>query len=390
MAIYSGLFNSVNGDRKYNAWWFALYFHTFIGNGVFPNPSNNLQVTEYEQMKTTVKPGKGWINGYFIYSDSDHVLEHDRADGVLKRIDRIVMRLDYLEREIDIVIKKGELATNPVEPTLQRDADVYELAIADVFINAGATEITQANITDTRLNNELCGIVHGTVDQVDTTTLYNQYLDFWENWRTGKMDEFGQFLIDSQSEFDNQTIMNQQEFDDWFATIQDILDGNVAGNLLSMIEDIIESKGQPGGIASLDSDGKVPHEQLPPMDYIPTSEKGVPSGVATLGSDGQIPLNQLSNASQLNSGDYVGNSVENRVIDVGFRPRGAIIARSDGDTLFIWTLFNEATIRISGSSISNHTQDLKIDALGFRLFTGSAASTGANASEGLYSWIAWR
>lgn len=175
MTIYSGMFMSVNGDRRYKAWWFAKYFSTFIGNGVFPNPSVNLQVVENENMTVTVKPGLGWINGYFLYSDSDYVLQHDLADGVLKRIDRIVMRLDYLSRQIEIVVKKGAFGSVPVAPAIQRDADAYELALADVLINNGATEITQANITDTRLNSELCGIVHGVVDQVDTTTIFNQY-----------------------------------------------------------------------------------------------------------------------------------------------------------------------------------------------------------------------
>lgn len=51
--------------------------------------------------------------------------------------------------------------------------------------------------------------------------------------------------------------------------------------------------GQPNGIASLDSTGKVPSSQLPAMDYIPTAEKGAASGVATLDSSGKIPSAQL-------------------------------------------------------------------------------------------------
>lgn len=180
--IHSGMFNSLNGDRKYNAWWFAKYFSTFIGNGVFPNPSINLQVVENENMKTTVKPGTGWINGYFIYNDSDFVLQHDLADGVLKRIDRIVMRLNHLSRQIEITIKKGNFASTPVAPSLQRDADAYELALADVLVNPGVTEITQANITDIRFNKELCGIVKGTVDEIDTTDLFAQFTDAFTRW----------------------------------------------------------------------------------------------------------------------------------------------------------------------------------------------------------------
>lgn len=60
------------------------------------------------------------------------------------------------------------------------------------------------------------------------------------------------------------------------------------------LDEALTSKiGQPNGIASLDSTGKVPSSQLPAMDYIPTSEKGAASGVATLDSSGKIPSTQL-------------------------------------------------------------------------------------------------
>lgn len=224
MTIYSGIFNSVNGDRKYNAWWFAKYFATFIGNGVFPNPSSNLQVAAYQNMKVVVKPGSGWIDGYFIFSDGDHVLSLDVADGVLKRIDRVVMRLNHLTRKIEIVVKKGTFASSPVAPALQRDTDAYELALADVLINNGATQITQANITDQRLNSTLCGIVHGTVNQVDTTTIFNQYQSWFNDIKGSVAGE----LVAFQE-------IQEQEFLTWFESIKDILDGDVAANLAARI-----------------------------------------------------------------------------------------------------------------------------------------------------------
>ncbi|WP_336636840.1 glycine-rich domain-containing protein [Lysinibacillus fusiformis] len=224
MAITSGLFNSINGDRAYDEKWFALYFATFIGNGVFPNPSTGLQVYANINMTTKVRTGQGWINGYFIVNQGDYILQHDNADGVLKRIDRVVMKLNHLKREIEIVVKKGAFASNPVAPTLQRDTDAYELALADVLINNGATQIAQANITDQRLNSTLCGIVHGTVDQVDTTTIFNQY-QAWFNDIKGSV----------AGELDIWQDAQEQEFITWFESIKDILEGDVAGNLASRI-----------------------------------------------------------------------------------------------------------------------------------------------------------
>lgn len=224
MAVRSSFFNSVNGDRRYLANNFAEYFASFIANGIFPNPSNTLQVYEKTNMTVTVKPGKGWINGYFAVNEYDYDLTLDNADGVLNRIDRIVLRLDFNARAINITVKKGTFASTPVAPTLQRDADAHELALADVYVTKGATTIRQSNITDQRLNNVLCGVVHGTVSQVDTTTIFNQY-SAWFSETTGK----------TESEINQWQLTVKAEFDQWFASIQNILDGDVAANLAARI-----------------------------------------------------------------------------------------------------------------------------------------------------------
>lgn len=224
MTVRSSFFNSVNGDRRYLANNFAEYFASFIANGIFPNPSNTLQVYEKTNMTVTVKPGKGWINGYFAINEYDYDLTLDNADGILNRIDRIVLRLDFNARTISIAVKKGTFASTPVAPILQRDADVHELALADVYVTKGTTSIKQSNITDQRLNNALCGVVHGTVSQVDTTTIFNQY-SAWFAETAGK----------TATEISQWQLTVKAEFDQWFASIQNILDGDVAANLATRI-----------------------------------------------------------------------------------------------------------------------------------------------------------
>ncbi|WP_225894539.1 hypothetical protein [Clostridium botulinum] len=212
-------FNSINGDRRYKAEDFASYFASFIGNGVFPNPSTGLQVISNNDMSVTDKPGKGWINGFYYQNTDDFILKLDVADGVLNRIDRVVLKLDFNKRSINLYIKKGVFASSPVAPTLQRDADAYELGLADVKVNAGVIKITQADITDLRLDKNLCGIVHGVVDQVDITTIFNQYST--------------RFKIKSE-EF-------EKEFEAWLKTLKDVLGEDTAGNLLNLITKNTES-----------------------------------------------------------------------------------------------------------------------------------------------------
>lgn len=203
--IRSGFFNSDGGDRKYDAHWFSKFFGTIIGNGIFTNPTSSLQVVSHENMQTAVRAGNGWINGYFITNDGDYILQHDTSDGTLKRIDRIVMRLDLSKRQIEIVIKKGTLSSSPVAPTLQRDTTIYELVLADVNIDNGMTEILQTKIKDQRFDSDLCGVVKSLVDDIDTTDLFAQY---------------------------------DASFNEWFADVKEMLDGDVAGNLLNRINDL--------------------------------------------------------------------------------------------------------------------------------------------------------
>ncbi|GAB0170555.1 phage tail protein [Lysinibacillus sp. CTST325] len=248
MAIRSGFFNSVNGDRRYDAKFFAEYFASFIGDGVFPNPSNGLQLVEGLGMQTVLKAGKGWIKGYYVVNDSDYIFKHDIADGVLKRIDRIVMRLNHLTRQIEVVLKKGSQASSPTAPAIQRDAEAYELVLADVLINAGTTQINQGLITDQRLNKSLCGIAHGVVDQVDTTSIFNQYQSWFNSFSITKANEFTKWQTDVTTALEAWIDAQEKDFIDWrraeealflawFETVKGALSEDAAGNLFNMIED---------------------------------------------------------------------------------------------------------------------------------------------------------
>lgn len=230
----SSFFNAMidqNGtpDRSYLAEDFARYFATFIGNGVFPNPSTNLQVMAIDNnMQIRIKAGFAWINGYMYENTDDYIFKLDPADGVLNRIDRIALRLDFLERKIKAVVKKGTFASSAIAPSLQRDTDAYEIALADIKINKGVIKITQTDITDLRLNKDLCGIVHGTVEQVDVTTLFNQYTEGF------KLKEQG----------------FETDFNTWFNGIKNTLGEDVAGNLLNLINAHKDDKNNPHGVTA--------------------------------------------------------------------------------------------------------------------------------------------
>ena len=187
MAVYYGFFDSINGDRTYNADQISEYFLKLISNGVFATPSNSMQVTATSGLNVKVSAGWGFINCKWVKNDNDYALQLDAADTSFARIDRVVLHLDTTSthRCITIEVKKGTPAATPAPPTLTRESGVYELSLAQIAIAANATSITQANITDERADTSVCGYVTGLIDQIDTTNLFAQFICpyFLGRWR---------------------------------------------------------------------------------------------------------------------------------------------------------------------------------------------------------------
>jgi hypothetical protein len=162
----SGFFNSSSGDRLYDATDFAAYFGSLVSNGIFYANTTNLQVTPATGMTVSIAVGSAWINGYRYENTEAMNKTLTNANGSYPRIDRLVIRWSLLERSITAVVLTGTAAASPTAPTLTRNAEVFELCLADVLVPQAATSITTGNITDTRLNSSLCGTVNSLVTAV--------------------------------------------------------------------------------------------------------------------------------------------------------------------------------------------------------------------------------
>ncbi len=211
MAQECGFFNAeLEGgeyDRVYNAEQFAAYFASFIGNGVFGNSMSELVVVENEtpNMSINVSSGQAWINGWWYRNTEDYNLSVEVADGLLNRKDIVVLRWGNVERDMWLQVVKGTPSMNPVAPTITRNADYYDLKLCEISIPAGAVNIRQAQITDTRPITEVCGFVTGLIDQIDAEDLFLQL---------------------------------QSQFNIWFDHMKDQLSEDAAGHLQQEIDDI--------------------------------------------------------------------------------------------------------------------------------------------------------
>ena len=141
MAEYFRFFNSTENDiREYQASEFAEYFSRFLSDGVYTEDGQmGLKVTTVSGFNIKVSPGFAFIRGYMYKNDADIEFTLDSSDAVLDRIDRVILKLDIVNRTMNIQLKKGTMGSQPSPPSLIDDASIKELPIAQIRINHGST-----------------------------------------------------------------------------------------------------------------------------------------------------------------------------------------------------------------------------------------------------------
>lgn len=205
MAILSGYYDSINGDRKYNASTMSQYFTGLYTRGVLQNYKGKFVVKATEGMRIKIPTGKAYFtDGKWIENTADIVLTLDASDVVLNRIDSVVLRNNKNDevRKAEVVLKKGTPAANPTPPgAVETSNYIEEMLLCNIRVDKLTENITQSNITNTIPNSDVCGYVTGLIEQVDTSDLYIQYETAYK-------------------EFQEQS---KKEFDDWFANVKETL-----------------------------------------------------------------------------------------------------------------------------------------------------------------------
>lgn len=162
-------------DRPSSAKDFRDVLSKFFSTGVFMDSGTSLQVVASSDMSVTVKKGSAIVNGTVAINDADEAISLSGSDQSLPRIDTIVARWNANNdaRYIKLFVLKGNAASSPVRPALTRNESVYEIGLADVYVPAGSTSLTQQRITDTRLETGRCG-ASAPYAEFDTSALFDQ------------------------------------------------------------------------------------------------------------------------------------------------------------------------------------------------------------------------
>lgn len=159
MATTYGFFNSVSGDRTYNADQMSEMFKGLITDGVYEAVGGALQVKAGSGMSVNVSSGRMLIDSRWLDNDAMLNVPISQAHPTLARYTSIIARLDRANRLIEITTKDSEAASSPTYPAIVNDGNITEKCLAIVLVQAGATSISQSNIQDTRGDNTWCGWV---------------------------------------------------------------------------------------------------------------------------------------------------------------------------------------------------------------------------------------
>lgn len=208
MGTYANFYNSDNGDRVYDADSFGEWLRPFFKTGVF---NGELQVLASSGMEVIVDTGNAFIEGKLKKFDSQTTLTVEQASANSTRIDAVVCRRNDTDRDFTLMIVKG----TTVAPLPVRENGIYDIVLAHITVPASAVEIKQENITDTRMNADICGWVVSNVEEVDFSQVTAQWADYIANFEADEL----------------------QAFNEWFDTIKGQLSTDQAGSLQLQIDE---------------------------------------------------------------------------------------------------------------------------------------------------------
>lgn len=178
-------------------------------SGVFAANNNAAVAAVQNAMAVTVSDGIGWIadsdaNGVVWWNDAEKnngakmQLTIDAADGVLNRIDRVIVEwktTDYADLP-EIKILKGTPASTPAAPALTNNTTQRQLSLAQILVAAGTTSITASMITDERQNPDVCGLVTDTLS-IDTSVINAQFTELLAQLRAAIEQASGGIIPDN-------------------------------------------------------------------------------------------------------------------------------------------------------------------------------------------------
>lgn len=250
MSVSSGFFNSLNGDRKYNAAQMSAIFDGLIIDGVFASIGTAFAVKAAGGLTVNVGIGKAWFDHTWTVNDSILPMTAPEAEVLLDRIDAVVLEVNGMESVRNNTIKfvKGNPSSAPSRPTLTNEGNVHQHPLCYIYRKYGTAVINQADITP-MVGTESTPFVTGILQTISLDELLGKWQDELDRFTDARSKEVDDWIAQEESDFtawfnkmkadlqQEQTVLDQwiaseqADFLAWYNQMKDQLSGDVAGNL---------------------------------------------------------------------------------------------------------------------------------------------------------------
>lgn len=250
MSVSSGFFNSLNGDRKYNAAQMSAIFDGLIIDGVFASIGTAFAVKAAGGLTVNVGVGKAWFDHTWTVNDGILPMTAPEAEVLLDRIDAVVLEVNGTEsvRENTIKFVKGNPSSAPSRPTLTNEGNVHQYPLCYIYRKYGTAVINQADITP-MVGTESTPFVTGILQTISLDELLGKWQDELDRFTDARSQEVDDWIAQEESDFtawfnkmkadlqQEQTVLDQwiaseqADFLAWYNQMKDQLSGDVAGNL---------------------------------------------------------------------------------------------------------------------------------------------------------------
>lgn len=250
MSVSSGFFNSLNGDRKYNAAQMSAIFDGLIIDGVFASIGTAFAVKAAGGFTVNVGIGKAWFDHTWTVNDSILPMTAPEAEVLLDRIDAVVLEVNGMESVRNNTIKfvKGNPSSAPSRPTLTNEGNVHQYPLCYIYRKYGTAVINQADITP-MVGTESTPFVTGILQTISLDELLGKWQDELDRFTNARSQEVDDWIAQEESDFttwfdkmkadlqqeqavlDQWIASEQADFLAWYNQMKDQLSGDVAGNL---------------------------------------------------------------------------------------------------------------------------------------------------------------
>lgn len=250
MSVICGFYNSLNGDRKYNAMQMSSMFDGLIIDGVFASIGTAFAVKAAGGLTLNIGIGKAWFNHSWTLNDAILPIEAPESEVLLDRIDAVILEVNGMEsvRDNTIKIVKGNPSSAPSRPTMENEGNVHQYPLAYIYRKFGSTVITQADITP-MVGTASTPFVTGILQTISLDELLGKWQDELDqfvdarsqevdNWISNEENDFTAWFeqmkadLTSEQEYLDQWIASEQtDFLAWYNQMKDQLGEDAAGNL---------------------------------------------------------------------------------------------------------------------------------------------------------------